>query len=106
MKPNVNKRNKAMLGAVIGAIGSIASSAIGSYLNAKQQEKANEEALAEQNRQNALESAQNLSNAYADQSYVDDFNKRITFRAGGKLNLRGYDRIEVMKMGGRKRRKC
>lgn len=106
MKPNVNKRNKAMLGAVIGAVGSIATTALSSYLNAKQQKEANEKALAEQNRQNAFATAQNLSEAYSDQSYVDDFNKRITFRAGGKLNLRGYDRIEVMKMGGRKRRKC
>lgn len=106
MKPKNIKRNKAFLGAVIGAVGSIASSAIGSYLSAKQQKEANEKALAEQNRQNALATAQNLNEAYADQSYIDDFNKRITFRAGGKLNLRGYDRIEVMKMGGRKRRKC
>ena len=106
MRPNINKRNKAMLGAVISAIGGIASSALGSYMQTKAQREAQEAAIAEQNKANALQSAQNLSAAYADQSYVDDFNKRITFRAGGKLNLRGYDRIEVMKMGGRKRRKC
>lgn len=106
MKPKNIKRNKAFLGAVIGVVGSIASSALSSYLSAKAQKEANEKQLAEQNKQNAFASAQNLSEAYSDQSYVDDFNKRITFRAGGKLNLRGYDRIEVMKMGGRKRRKC
>lgn len=106
MKIKNIKRNKAFLGAVIGAIGSVASNALSSYLSAKQQKEANEKVLVEQNRQNAFATAQNLSEAYADQSYVDDFNKRITFRAGGKLNLRGYDRIEVMKMGGRKRRKC
>ena len=106
MKPNINKRNKAMLGAIIGTVGSIASSALSSYLNAKQQKEANEKAIAEQNRQNAFATAQNLSDVYSDQSYVDDFNNRITFRAGGKLNLRGYDRIELMRMGGHKRRKC
>lgn len=106
MKHKTIKRNKAFLGAVIGTVGNIASSALSSYLNAKQQKEAQEAAIAEQYKANALQSAQNLSAAYADQSYVDDFNKRITFRAGGKLNLRGYDRIEVMKMGGRKRRKC
>ena len=106
MKYKTIKRNKAFLGAVIGTVGSIAGSAISAHMQAKAQREAQESAIAEQNKANAIQSAQNLSAAYADQSYVDDFNKRITFRAGGKLNLRGYDRIEVMKMGGRKRRKC
>lgn len=100
------RRDKAFLGAVIGAVGTIASSALNSYLSAKAQKEANEKAVAEQNKANAYITAQNLSNAYADQSYADDFNSRITFRAGGKLNLRGYDRIEMARMGTRKKRKC
>lgn len=78
-----NKRNKAWLGAVIsGAIG-LGSSIFG----ASQQKKAQERALAEQrraqNRQDTLNMAQQLTAGYGDQSYVDDFNKKITFKMGG-----------------------
>ena len=106
MKPNINKRNKVFLGAVIGGIMNLGTTALGSYLNAKAQKEANEQQLAEQNRLNALQTAQNLSNAYSDQSYVDDFNNRITFRAGGKLGLKGYDRIEVARMGTKMKKRC
>lgn len=78
-----NKRHKAWLGAVIsGAIG-IGSSIFG----ASQQKRAQERALAEQqraqNKQDTLNMAQQLTAGYGDQSYVDDFNKKVVFKMGG-----------------------
>lgn len=78
-----NKRHKAWLGAVIsGAIG-LGSSIFG----ASQQKKAQERALAEQrraqNKQDTLNMAQQLTAGYGDQSYVDDFNKKVVFKMGG-----------------------
>ena len=70
------KRNKAWLGAVIGAATNIAGSIIGG--NA--QKKAARAQARAQNRQATLEMANNLSNAYGDQEYVDDFQNKIAFR--------------------------
>ena len=78
-----NKRHKAWLGAVIsGAIG-LGSSIFG----ASQQKKAQERAIAEQqraqNKQDTLNMAQQLTAGYGDQSYIDDFNKKVVFKMGG-----------------------
>lgn len=88
------KRNKAWLGAVIGAATGIAGSIIGG--NA--QKKAARAQARAQNRQATLEMANNLSNAYGDQEYVDDFQNKITFRNGGRVK-----RTKLYSCGGRKR---
>lgn len=73
------KRKKGFLGAVIGT----ATSLIGGAIQANAQKKANERQIRAQNRQTAYEMAQNLSNAYGNQEYVDDFQNKVVFRAGG-----------------------
>lgn len=80
MKGYKERRNKAFLGAIISAVGGLA----GSIINNKAQSKiANEQAIL-QNRNDTYQIANNFTNAYADQSYVDDFENRITFKRGGK----------------------
>lgn len=75
------KRRKAWLGAAIsGAIG-IGSSIFGG--NA--QKKAMRKQMRAQNKAATLEEATNLSNAYGDQNYVDDFENKIAFRNGGYI---------------------
>ena len=91
------KRNKAWLGAVIGTATNIAGSIIGG--NA--QKKAARAQARAQNRQATLEMANNLSNAYGDQEYVDDFQNKITFRNGGRVK-----RTKLYSCGGKRRFSC
>lgn len=88
------KRRKAWLGAAIsGAIG-IGSSIFGG--NA--QKRAMRKQLRAQNKVATLEEAANLSNAYGDQNYVDDFENKIAFRNGGYIR-----RNRLFACGGRKK---
>lgn len=91
------KRNKAWLGAVIGTATNIAGSIIGG--NA--QKKAARAQARAQNRQATLEMANNLSNAYGDQEYVDDFQNKIAFRNGGRVK-----RTKLYSCGGKRRFSC
>lgn len=91
------KRNKAWLGAVIGAATEIAGNLIGG--NA--QKKAAKAQARAQNRQATLEMANNLSNAYGDQEYVDDFQNKITFRNGGRIK-----RTKLYSCGGKRKFSC
>lgn len=102
------KRNKAFLGAIIGAAAGIGSSIIGGIMNKNSSEKAQRQQQIAQNRQDTYTMAQNLSNAYGNQEYVDEFNKRITFKKGGKMNTKS-DRIvreKKLACGGRKKATC
>ena len=91
------KRNKAWLGAVIGTATNIAGSIIGG--NA--QKKAARAQARAQNRQATLEMANNLSNAYGDQEYVDDFQNKIAFRNGGRVK-----RTKLYSCGGKRKFSC
>lgn len=102
------KRNKAFLGAIIGAAAGIGSSIIGGIMNKNSSEKAQRQQQIAQNRQDTYSMAQNLSNAYGNQEYVDEFNKRVTFKKGGKMNTKD-DRIvreKKLACGGRKKAAC
>ena len=88
------KRRKAWLGAAIsGAIG-IGSSIFGGNT----QKKAMRKQMRAQNKLATLEEAANLSNAYGDQNYVDDFENKIAFRNGGYIR-----RNRLFACGGRKK---
>lgn len=88
------KRRKAWLGAAIsGAIG-IGSSIFGG----NSQKRAMRRQMRAQNKVATLEEAANLSNAYGDQNYVDDFENKIAFRNGGYIR-----RNRLFACGGRKR---
>lgn len=89
-----NKENrpkkKAFIGALIGAGVSIASSLIGGAIQRKKEAQARAAAQIAQNKQAAYNIADNLTNQYANQEYVDEMNKRIEFAAGGELNKANY----------------
>lgn len=102
------KRNKAFLGAIIGAVAGIGSSILGGVMNKNSSEKAQRQQQIAQNRQDTYTMAQNLSNAYGNQEYVDEFNKRVTFKKGGKMNTKGDRLVREKKFacGGRKKTAC
>lgn len=87
------QRNKAFLGAIIGAVGGIA----GSVVNSINQRNIQRDNLINTNRANTYQMAQNLSNVYTNQDYVDDFNNKIQFKRGGKVrfdnNRYKYDKV-------------
>ena len=99
------KRDKAFLGAIIGAVAGIGSAIAGGIMGKHSAEKAQRQQQIAQNRKDTYSMAQNLSNAYGNQEYVDEFNKRVTFKKGGKMNTK-YDRLVREKKfacGGRKK---
>lgn len=108
----VNTRDKAWLGAVIGGVANIATNLINSY----QQEQAQKKQLAaeqrmqqQQNIANANIAAQQqagaMTNALANQNYVDEYKNKIVMKNGGY-----YDRLSkekaIFKCGGKKKKKA
>ena len=83
-----NKRNKKWIGAALSAV-STGVNLISNLINNNKEEKLLKEQRLEEakikSQQNALQTAQNLSNQYADTSYIDEFQKRIEFKKGGKI---------------------
>ena len=99
----VVKRKKKWLGALVSGV---VNTGLG-ILSAKRQRDAQEEALREQQRvqtqQLAMQNAANLTSKYADTSYADVMQDKISFKAGGKTK----DRVAVAKRfacGGRKKK--
>lgn len=80
----------AIIGSVVGGLLNIGGSAIS---GAKQAQLAREQARQQNrlnNRRTALESSSNLTNAYGNQEYIDEFQKRIVpntnvYKLGGKV---------------------
>ena len=124
----VNTRDKAWLGAVIGGVANIATSLINSY----QQEQAQKKQLAaeqrmqqQQNIANANIAAQQqagaMTNALANQNYVDEYKNKMVMKNGGFYDRLSKDKAifkcggkkkkaaggyEEFKCGGKKKRKC
>lgn len=88
------KRRKAFLGAIIGAVTGIAGSAI----SAASQRKAQEKQIKRENYINRNQSANNLSAAYSNEEYVDDFLNKTTFKYGGNKTMACGNR-KTAKMG-------
>ena len=102
------KRDKAFLGAIIGAVAGIGSAIAGGAISKNSAEKARRQQQIAQNKQDTYTMAQNLSNAYGNQEYVDEFNKRVTFKKGGKMNTKGDRLVREKKLacGGRSKAAC
>ena len=92
MKPKYiykNKRQKAFLGAAIGAVASV----VGGVISAKKQKKAEEAAFKQQQEQQNISDNFSQANAMAqianNTGYIDDYKKRISLKCGGrrKANL-------------------
>lgn len=79
------QRQKAFIGAIIGAAASIAGGIIKGNKQKKAQEKAQAEAQAAQDHKDALQNAQALTSAYANQDYVSQYNDKLTLKCGGRV---------------------
>lgn len=79
------QRQKAWIGAAISAAASIAGGIIKGNKQKKAQEKAQAEAQAAQDHKDALQNAQALTSAYANQDYVDQYNDKLTLKCGGRV---------------------
>lgn len=79
-----NKRQKAFLGAAIGAVANV----VGSVISAKKQKKAEELAFKQQQeqqyRQDNMAQINALTQMANNTNYIDDYKKRISFKCGGK----------------------
>lgn len=98
---NNGQRDKAFIGAAIGAVTSIAGGLIGGAAKRRKQRKAEEKVMkemqTEQNEEDTLQAAQALSSSYADQEYADEFTKKVTLRGGGKVTADSFgDRFTQM----------
>ena len=88
MKNRVVKRDKAFIGAVIGAVGNIVGSAISANKKKKAEEKAFKMQQEEQYRQDSLAAAQAMTESYANQDYVDEYKKKVVLKNGGKMKMK------------------
>ena len=92
------KQKKAFVGALIGGALGLGGSIIGGLMNKNAAEKAAKAQQKMANRQAALQSAQNLTNAYGNQEYVDEFNKKIvagnTYKYGGNVKRKRKKKFE------------
>lgn len=104
-----SKRKKAFIGAIVGTVASV----VGGAISAKKKKKADAAQFKlEQDNQTRLEGvnqANAMSAAYGDQGYVDDYNRKITLKAGGRVKYKKGvtgDRVanaNKFKLGGRKK---
>lgn len=106
MKKVVVKRKKAFIGAAIGAVSGIAGSLFGAAKKRKQERAMLKQQQEEQNKTETYQNAQALSSGVADQSYVEDYQKKITLKMGGytdrvKSKKKAVNRI--YRCGGRKK---
>lgn len=106
MKKVVVKRKKAFIGAAIGAVSGIASSLFGAAKKRKQERAMLKQQQEEQNKTETYQNAQALSSGVADQSYVEDYQKKVTLKMGGYADrTKSKKKIvnRIYRCGGRKK---
>lgn len=86
------QRQKAFIGAIIGAAASIA----GGIIKGNKQKKAQEKAQAAQDHKDALQNAQALTSAYANQDYVNQYNDKLTLKCGGRIRRKANFGTELV----------
>lgn len=111
MKKVIKKdiRNKAFIGAAIGAVGNIVGGLIGGAKKRRAEKARIENEQKEQNKSDTFQAAQAMSSGIADQSYADEYAKKVTLKMGGENKYK--DRINrtkkksnlVYKYGGRRK---
>lgn len=108
MDKNKVSRDKAFLGAIIGAGASLLGSAVSGIISSRKQKKALKRQQAQQTEQAGYQTANAMTSGYANQEYVDEYNKKITLKNGGKIDMNSYnDRIKTAKKfacGGKRRK--
>lgn len=105
---NNNGRQKAFIGAAIGAVTNMIGGIISKRKQKKAQERAYKQAQEEQTRSEGVQQAAAMSAQYGNQDYVDEYRNKITLKNGGKVNMKSKDndRIAIakkFKCGGRKK---
>lgn len=106
MKKVVVKRKKAFIGAAIGAVSGIAGSLFGAAKKRKQERAMLKQQQEEQNKTETYQNAQALSSGVADQSYVEDYQKKVTLKMGGYSDrTKSKKKIvnRIYRCGGRKK---
>lgn len=106
MKKVVVKRKKAFIGAAIGAVSGIAGSLFGGAKKRKQERAMLKQQQEEQNKTETYQNAQALSSGVADQSYVEDYQKKVTLKMGGYSDrTKSKKKIvnSIYRCGGRKK---
>lgn len=98
------KRDKAFIGAIIKGVGALAKGIISARKAKKQAQEQREIA----NRQIINQNNANINAEMQNTDYINDYNDRIEFNNGGKVNMKkkGNDRVALAKKckcGGRKR---
>lgn len=86
------QRQKAFIGAIIGAAASIA----GGIIKGNKQKKAQAEAQAAQDHKDALQNAQALTSAYSNQDYVNQYNDKLTLKCGGRIRRKANFGTELV----------
>lgn len=106
MKKVVVKRKKAFIGAAIGAVAGIAGSLIGGAKKRKQEAAMLKQQQEEQNKTETYQNAQAMSSGVADQSYVEDYQKKVTLKMGGytdRVSRKKKVVNRIYRCGGRKK---
>ena len=98
------KRDKAFIGAIIKGVGTLAKGIISARKAKKQAQQQREDA----NRQIINQTNANINAEMQNTDYINDYDDRIEFNNGGKVNMKkkGNDRVALAKKckcGGRKR---
>ena len=86
------QRQKAFIGAIIGAAASIA----GGIIKGNKQKKAQEKAQAAQDHKDALQNAQALTSAYSNQDYVNQYNDKLILKCGGRIRRKANFGTELV----------
>lgn len=86
---NNNGRDKAFIGAIVGAVTGIAGGIISAKKKKKAEQLAFEQEQAEQTRKDGIAQMQSLNSTYANQDYVDQYKQKVTLKNGGKVKMDG-----------------
>lgn len=78
------KRKKAFLGAAIG----LAANVVSGIVQKNKEKNIQREQAKAKNRADTFSMANELTNAYADRDYVDDYNNRVVMKCGGSKKMR------------------
>ena len=98
-----NKRPKKWVGALIGGGISLVSQLLAQNNQNKFTQQQNILAEQKEAEQNAILTAQNLTNQYANQDYVDKFKEKVVFKDGGAVYDDRIKNLKRFKCGGKKR---
>jgi hypothetical protein len=93
------KRPKKFIGAAIGAAVSIG----GGIASSISQRRAQRKQMKAQNRNATLQQAANMTEEYNNTEYIDEFNNKVSFKAGGSIYTDRIKKMKRFKCGGKRK---